>query len=308
VSRWWHPIRRRLTILSFARRELWSERYDLALVPRWGPDRYEASTLAYLSGARVRVGYSERVSARKRRENRGFDRLFTRLVDDRTVKHEVQRNVDLLSVIGIRPVDMSLEVWLRDEDMNLAATALKSNNREPLVALGVGARTSSRRWPIDRYAEVGHRLAAQGARLVVVGGDSDEDAGRDLRHRLGGSVIDLTGRTTLRQSAAVLRSCSLYVGNDSGPMHLAAAAGVPVVEISSHPSMGDALESTSPARFGPWGVPHRVVQPDHPSEGCSTRCRAPAPHCILQVPSRSVISAVESLMGNPSDHRGSSPR
>ena len=130
--------------------------------------------------------------------------------------------------------------------------------------------------------------------MVVVGGPGDEGWGEELR-RIGDDVIDLTNRTTVRETAAVLARCSLFCGSDSGPMHLAAAVGVPIVEVSCHPVSGDDLHPNSPKRFGPWGVPNRVVQPETPMDDCVAGCRFKVPHCILNVRVESVIAAIESL-------------
>lgn len=290
VTRWWHPMSRRFVALSFARRHLWPARYDMAVVPRWGEDPYDASILALLSGAPCRVGYS----ARRLIKNGAYDRFYTLVVDDRSVKHEVERNLHLLSELQKDFHDDALELWLSHEDERVANQVLASWDGESLVALSPGAGSPRRIWAIERYVEVGRWLVDRGARLVVVGGPGDEGRGEQLR-RIGGDVIDLTNRATVRETAAVLAHCSLFCGNDSGPMHLAAAVRVPIVEVSCHPVSGDDLHPNSPKRFGPWGVPNRVVQPEMPKDDCAAGCRFEVPHCILNVRVDSVIAALESL-------------
>lgn len=300
ADRWWHPLSRRLAALSFARHHLWTRSYDLAVVPRWGVDYLESSVLAHLSGASRRVGYSEHVSAMKERENRGYDRFFTDVVTGRPVGHEVQRNLDLLSALRADRLgdtfEDGLEIWLSDEDELFADGVLAPTSPGAVVALGPGAGSPKRMWPIQRFVEVGRWLVNQGFAIVVVGGPGEEALGEELRRYVAGELIDLTGRATLRQSAAVLQRCVLFCGNDAGPMHLAAAAGIPVVEISCHPRGGDDLHPNSPTRFSPWGVPNMIVRPDEPADGCSTECRVPAPHCIANVPVASVIAGVASLL------------
>jgi ADP-heptose:LPS heptosyltransferase len=282
---------RRFVALSFARRHLWPARYDMAVVPRWGEEIYDASILALLSGAPCRVGYS----TRGRTQNGAYDRFYTLVVDDRSVRHEVERNLHLLSALRADVHDDALELWLSDEDERFASQTLASTDAEALVALSPGAGSPRRIWPIQAYVQVGHWLVDQGARLVVVGGLGDEGWGEELQ-RIGGDVIDLTNRTSIRETAAVLARCSLFCGSDSGPMHLAAAVGVPIVEISCHPMSGDDLHPNSPKRFGPWGVPNRVVQPEAPKDDCAAGCRFEVPHCILNIRVDSVIAAIESLM------------
>jgi ADP-heptose:LPS heptosyltransferase len=293
-SRWWRPLSRRLTTLLFAWRHLWPERFDLAIAPRWGPDRYETSVLMYLSGAPHRAGHSPRGSTRGTKTN-SYDRFFTTLVRDGSVKHEVQRNLALLSAIGMSPSDDSLEVWLSAEDQSVANEILASEGAKSLVAFGLGAGHPKRRWPIERFAEVGRWLTDKGSGLVLVGGAAEEGLAEELRSHLGGRVIDVTNKMTLRQTTAMLARCSLFCGNDAGPMHLAAAVGVPVVEVSCHSLGGDVLHPNSPKRFGPWGVSHRIVRPQAPADGCAAGCRAAAPHCILNVGVDSVIDAIGSL-------------
>ena len=296
ANRWWSPLSRRLAVLPFAHRCIWPKSYDLAIVPRWGVDRFESSFLAHLSGASSRVGYSEHVSAEKERENRGYDRFFTHVVTDRSVSHEAQRNLDLLSALHVDAVEDGLEIWLSDDDELFADGVLAATAPGAVIALGLGAGSPKRIWPLHRFVNVGRWLANQGFVIVLVGGPGEEALGEEFRRHVGGEVIDLTGRATLRESAAVLQRCVLFCGNDAGPMHVAAAARVPVVEISCHPRGGDDLHPNSPKRFSPWGVPHRVIQPDEPADGCASGCRESAPHCITKVRVASVIASIASLL------------
>jgi heptosyltransferase-2 len=134
------------------------------------------------------------------------------------------------------------------------------------------------------------------ARLAVVGGPEDRHFGGQLESALGPAVLNLAGRTTLRETAAVLERCQPAVTNDSGPMHLAAAAGSAVVEISCHPRAGDVEHYNSPVRLHPWGVPHVVVQPEHAADGCRDSCESSQPHCILEIQPGQVFEAVRRLV------------
>jgi heptosyltransferase-2 len=294
ASRWWHPLTRRGVATSFARRHLWQTRFDLAVSPRWGTDRYEAAVLAYLSGAPTRLGFADNDRSGLGSPHHGFDRFLTQAIEDESVKHEVRRNLELLSTLRDRAFADELEVWWSKRDERFARDILASSLESPLVALGPGAGAATRMWPIDRFVDVGGWLIGAGYRLVVVGGAEDEALGARLG-QLGDRVVDLTNRATLRQTAAVLRMCHLYCGNDAGPMHLAAAVGIPVVEISCHPPGGDNLHPNSPDRFGPWGVPHRILRPNERRDGCVAGCRERTPHCILNVSSEAVIGAIRSL-------------
>jgi ADP-heptose:LPS heptosyltransferase len=87
----------------------------------------------------------------------------------------------------------------------------------------------------------------------------------------------------------------MYIGNDTGPMHIAAAAGVAVVAVFCHPIGGDALSAYSPARFAPVGVPSRIVRPATATPPCTSACVANEPHCITAVTVDEVLAAVWEL-------------
>ena len=104
----------------------------------------------------------------------------------------------------------------------------------PLVGLAPGAAYGhAKRWPPKRVAELATRLVAGGAACLLVGAEGDRAAGREIESMLpaGSRVFNVIGRTDLRLFAGLLASCQAFVSNDSGAMHLAAAAGVPVVAI-----------------------------------------------------------------------------
>ena len=104
----------------------------------------------------------------------------------------------------------------------------------PLVGLAPGAAYGhAKRWPPQRVAELVARLTAGGATCLLVGAEGDRSAGREIESVLppGSRVVNVIGRTDLRLFAGLLASCHAFVSNDSGAMHLAAAAGVPVAAI-----------------------------------------------------------------------------
>ena len=296
-------LRRHGRALRLAWRHLWARRFDLAVVPRWDVDHYHAAFVAYFSGARWRVAYSEQVAALKRRLNPGYDALFTHVLQDDTPRHEVERNLQVLRALGGTVADDRLELWVAPEDEAYADDVLRRNSVAPgevLVGLGpAGGNSPFKQWPVDRFIAVARRLlAASPVRLLVVGGPGEEALGEEMARTLGPSAINLVGRTTLRQMAAFLHRCRLYVGNDAGPMHVAAAVGTPVVAV---------FGSSCRHRYSPWGEGHTVVwlglpcspcfQPDH-RDRCGT-CLFDRPHCLVDLPVDRVQQAVEAALEQP---------
>lgn len=126
--------------------------------------------------------------------------------------------------------------------------------RAPLrVAIhpGSGAAPAQKRWPIAGFAEVARALVQQTqAQIIVVGGPSETALAAQLTAAIGPAAASLAGRLNLRQSLALLEICDLFIGNDSGPLHLATSVGTPVVGIYT---------VTDPAVFGPWAPADQAI-------------------------------------------------
>ena len=139
-------------------------------------------------------------------------------------------------------------------------------------------------------------------RIVVLAEKSEKSLGDELKRQVGNRVINMVGQTTLRQAYTLLKRCHLYVGNDNGPKHMAAAAGVPVIEINGHPPAGSPLHPNSPSRFGPWGVWHRVILPDQALASCSEECTAAKGHCIFSITVEQVEEAIVTWLSQERIH------
>jgi heptosyltransferase-2 len=293
------PILLPLRAWKFARRRLSAYCFDIAVMPRWDVDHHFGSAVALFSRARRRIAYSEHVSRRKGILNAGFDSLMTDVVSGSAGTHEVERHMALLTMLGVPGSAHALDIWLDETDQTAAQRELDGiSANKPLVALGIGAADPKRRWPPARFAELGATLRDRiGAHIIVIGGPGDRDAQAAILGELGDDATALAGRLSLRESAAVLERCQLFVGNDSGPLHLAAAVGLPCVEISCHPAGADPLHNNAPERFAPWGVPAIVLRPDAAIDAtCASACVAVYPHCILGVSVTEVALACESLI------------
>jgi heptosyltransferase-3 len=244
-------LRRQWRAWRLARREFRRRRPDVAVLPRWGEDAYNATHLALYSNARGIVAYTERATRVKAAMNLGFDALVTHVVPAGAGAHEIEHNLGLIRCFGGTVASSDLEIWPTEQDARRAAELLPRGGR--FAAFGTGALDPARRWPIERFAAIAEWLRSEhGFTPVVLGVENDAT--------LAGAV-DIRGMTTPREAAAAAGRCALFVGNDSGLKHLAAAMRVPVVEISGFPAGGDPNHGNSPARFHAWGAPHRVVQP-----------------------------------------------
>src|SRR5437773_6120694 len=224
--RYWRSFRAAWRALRLAHGHLWARNFDFAVAARWDHDSYYGSMVTYLSGARHRIGYSEHVAEEKRRLNPGLHRLLTHSINESAVKHEVERGLDLIRFLGGGVSEDRLELWVDEEDELFADRFLENHGihaDDLLVAVAPGARYTKRIWPIAKFVELGTWFKRNfHGFLVVVGSTEDKLLGEELRLRVGPTVIDAMGRTSVREAVALLKRCHLFVGNDAGPMHLAA--------------------------------------------------------------------------------------
>lgn len=288
----------------FAREKLWKRRFDLAIVPRWDADLYNASILAYFSGARMRIGYSERVIRHKALSNKGFDRLFTEVSSDSTLKHESQRNLDLLKMIGFNGGSTKAELWVDEKDMSLADALLASNGISASDRFACiypsGGSSELKQWPAVNFIALGRWLnETYGLKILVAGGPGDEAVCREVSEGIGAGAKNLCGRIGLRVAAAVFKRSQIYIGNDTGPTHIAAAMGTPVLAI---------FGASCHHRFAPFGCNCRVISKDLECSVCNqnghadrcAKCIYDKPACLETVTVDELKKAVREILNGRS--------
>jgi len=204
-----------------------------------------SALLVAATRAGVRVGMAD---ARE-----GSRWLYTDLVDaPRQGIHAVDRVLRVARAVGAPATEPQFNVPIGPEDHDWAREQLAAAPW-PRVILTVGARWLTKRWPPEHFAEIGRRVAAEfGATLLAVGSARDRPLVDAVRRHLGPvELLDFCGRTRLKQLAALALECDLMISNDTGPLHLAAAAGARVLGIYT---------CTSPALTGPYGPHVATVQ------------------------------------------------
>jgi heptosyltransferase-2 len=202
-----------------------------------------SAIMALLSGAPERIGFAT--------EGRGL--LLTKRVPYRKELHEVENFLAVLRAGGMDVKDTFLECWTTPEEKDAAAGVIAGAGipaGERLVAIHPFAAIPQRGWPLEDFAALAALFADQGLTPLLLGAPGDRSDFDAARAMFGTEVIDLVGRCSLRVTMALLQRCSLFVGNDSGIMHLAAAAGIPLVAL---------FGPQSPVKFGPWSERSAVI-------------------------------------------------
>jgi len=264
--------------------ELRSQKFDKVYVLKRS---FSSALIAVLSGARDRVGFDT--------EGRGF--LLTKRVTYRHDQHEVQNFLDVLRADGVAVSDDYLELWPTSEEDAVAAQLLADagiSAAKEIVALHPFASNPHRGWPFEDFAALSALLRAQGLVTVVLGAPGDRNAFESVRNLFGRETVDLVGKCKLRVTIALLKRCALFVGNDSGIMHLAAAANIPMVAL---------FGPQSPVKFGPWSAQAKVLYRDFPCSPCKqkffTECE-PSPRmrpaCVEAITVDDVFREILQLM------------
>jgi lipopolysaccharide heptosyltransferase I len=180
--------------------------------------------------------------------------------------HAVDWYLKTLSPLGV-PIDWDID-WLPLRP-RVARAVQEKWHPEPgrWIAIQPGARWVTKRWPTEHFVQVVQQLAARvgDARFAVLGGMDDQEVGQTIAAAAPGRALDLTGRTSLPEMIEWIRRCELVLSNDTGPMHVAAALGKPVLAI---------FGPTEPRRTGPYRQVKNVLQLRLPCVPClATSCR-----------------------------------
>ena len=263
--------------------ELRGRRFDAAVLLQ---NAFDAAWLAWRAGIPERIGYA--------RDGRSW--LLTKAVPvPRTGEipsHEVFYYLEMLRRIG----------WLdelpRDENVVLAVPETRRRRGAELlleagarpharrIALGAGASFGAARcWPAERFAEAANRLAAEAdADVVLIGTAGEAAVNGAIAAGLRRPAIDLTGKTAIAELPGVLSQCHLFIGNDSGVMHVAAAVGLPVVGV---------FGPTDPLGTAPMTSRRAIVQDKPYCSPCFLR-RCPTDHrCMTRITPEMVEAAAK---------------
>lgn len=292
-----------LNIWKWHRKELKNLRFDVCLLLRGGVDPFHSAHLAWLLGGRERIGYSSRVEPERGGIDLGADLLLTKHVKKIGAAHEVQRGGEILMLA--RVIQNTVEINQTVQSMLTVAHSSAAREyiarfqelQQPYGIIAPGASFPRRRWTTDRFAMLAkEELVGRGWTPVFVGGPEDSAACDAMAITLGVPCVNLAGKTDFAGLAGICSSAQCFIGNDSGPAHVAGACGVPTLIITAFAKTSLETHHASPNRSRPIGPYCAVVQPLKQLPPCTEECLALEPHCILQVQVDEVRDAFAQLM------------
>jgi lipopolysaccharide heptosyltransferase II len=265
---------------------LTERRFDAAVIfTVYSQSALPAATFAWLAGIPLRLAHC--------RENPY--QLLTDWVEESEpqseVRHEVRRQLDLVLSIGCTTTDERLSFCLREEDRLGALDKLEQAGVDlgrPFIVLHPGASAPSRRYPPLQFSAAARRIAAQsGHQVVITGGGEERQLCDTVRAHTDGDAVSLAGELRLGELGATIERAALLVANNTGPVHIAAALSVPVVDLYA---------LTNP-QHTPWRVLSRVLFHDVPCKYCyKSVCPEQHHDCLRQVTPQAVADAALELL------------
>jgi heptosyltransferase-2 len=265
------------------------ERYDLGILLT---NSFSSAWLAFWAACKTRIGYATD-------SRRG---LLNVKVPWKNAAEHLARPQAYLNLARAAGADIDLcKEWnftlkVSSEETSRAESLLGSEEK-PMVGLAPGSVAASRQWPAVRYAELADRLSGQGYQVVLLGSKADQRVAAAVVKASQSRLLDLAGKTSLREMMAILRRLRLLVSNDSGAMHLAYAQGTPVLVLQGAAD----LHIT-----GPFGEDSHILRDE--TLACApcvrNECQQGDLKCMLAITVEQAWSKVQTILAGKTGKNG----
>lgn len=269
-----------ITGLLSMSKKIRADEYHAALVPHRS---LRSAALARFARIPVRIGFS----------NSAGSWLFTHKIAYRKTAHEIVRNHDLLEPVGIANAPSAPTITVTQEDINAATDFFKRcgiGDNDAVVGFGPGSKWFTKQWGAERYRKLAELITNEtNCKVACFGGKDEKALGAAICGAHSDVVYSAAGSLSLRESAAALKKMRVVVTNDNGLMHIASAAGTPVVAIfgPTVPEFG----------FAPLGDNHTIMGRDLYCRPCSIHGTKSCPEkhfrCIKEIVPEDVYSVVK---------------
>ena len=269
--------------------ELKSRQYDACIIfTVYSQNPLPTAFMAYLADIPLRLAHC--------REN-PYQLLTDTLRDPEPelFRHEVQRQLDLVASVGYHTPDSRLQLTVPAIAHRHVTSLLEKIGllpSQPWIVIHPGASAPSRRYPPELFAEVARSLVARGVTPIFTGTEPERDLVNLIRQQMDFPSPSLVGQLNLPELSALLAAAPLLLSNNTGPVHIAAALGTPVVD----------LYALTNLQHTPWQVPHRLLYHDVPCRICyQSVCPEGHHHCLRLVKPETVVKAVLDLLSTQVD-------
>ena len=208
----------------------------------------------------------------------------------KTIRHKKHQHLWKLASIGLTVPDAAFYLHISEEDNNYIGRIMRDlDSTRSIVAVSPGARSDIKKWPKENYIKLISTLMEKlNAQIIMVGDNVDRALIKDIIIFLEGDIMDLSGRTTLPQLAALLKQCDMLVTNDSAPLHIAGAVGTNVLAI---------FGPTDHTLYGPTGEEDRVVTCDIHCAPCGKAQCEFEHECMKYIKTDEVFNVARKMLG-----------
>ena len=296
--------------MDFAR-QLLERRFDICFtLTCWA----ETALLAYMSGTKIQIASvidCPKDKSVNGEQKRFFQNFATDIAPTENCKHIVDMYLSSIDNLLKMPVaDRSLELWTTPADNRIAKNFIGDAGTKNLFAVAFGGSALTKHYPPEKYAQVLQMIVAEeaDAKFILLGaGQNDVISAETVKQFFpkfyAEHIIDLTNKLNYRQSAAILRCCKMYIGNDTGMMHVAEAMKLPCLVQFSFPADLPTDSHDAPRRLYPYNVPTVVILPAHALPECaadksynSQGCKvSDKPHCIATIEPETIFKGYKIL-------------
>ena len=302
-------------IVTFCRENLWRRNFSIAFSPWWhrGDKMLDVMFFMWLSGARERIGFGLEPVAHwfgkvdpQITELENFF-LTKCILTPQSAVSDIEKILHMLEALGLTVDETHTEIFFGAADVLRARALLKDIPPTcKKVLLGLGGSEMRKKYPAEKYLLALRELLKKNLFFVMLGGQSElEDAAYVEKNLPPEKILNLVGKTTLRESEAIAAQMDYYVGNDTGMAHMAAAAQIPCLVLYRD---AQDKENFFPGYYGaysrcpPWQTKFVALRPDHQLGDCADLppihgwCHhRNEPHCITQITPQEIVAGFEAL-------------
>ena len=299
-------VQRTLRVVRCYWKQMRQSAPTICVMPRWGDDLFRSNMLGYLTGAPRRIGFASDVSAAQQKPLPYRDALLTERIQGGRGMHEAAKFCLLLERAELIQQSDAMEASTRvlaplkhiadATDWPALAARTGVDKNVPFAVIAPGASMPKKVWPIELWTQVMEDLRSTGFQVVVLSGAQDAEIARQLHEHSGGWATLIAGGTSLSESVTLISHAKLFLGNDSGPGHVAGALGVPTVVLFIAEEGCNPDVPWNPQRIRPIGPYVGVCRPSKCIAPCLLCCDAPEAHCIKKIQPSDVIEAAERKM------------
>lgn len=256
-------------------------KFDLALDLQ---GLFKSAFITYMSGAPKRLVYC---NAREH-----SDKVSQKVCGPNSQGHIVERYLDVARELGCHIEQPEFTINITEKEAALATAIAKQAGLDianPYVVLIPGTNWPNKCWPPGHFAQLAEKLFEQHIIPIFVGTNADKTAMDEIVGKCSIPPVDLTGKTSLKQLAHIIKNAKTVVAGDTGPMHLAAAVNTPVIAL---------FGPTDPLRNGPYGAGNTVLIAEHECQGCWQRKCPQAIDCLADIEPEMVYNKIQGKCQN----------